>query len=410
MSSDETVERIRNGEGEVSTLVEFLDAEDQKRRKAASVALSRIADDSPERLEGFEGTLVPFLSSDHLSVRMHVSSALVPLSRRDPELGIDALPALQSRLDDKSLVVQRNVLSVLRIVAEADPSTVEPATGPIVDLLDSEMTAIRRGSVAILLRVAQESPTSLRSHVEKLVARLEERADSAPSDGRSDQSTGRRVPRRERDSIERARRDERLRVEAIRDDVALILATIAEADSTAFEGHSDAVLAHADDERMIVRKSVAEIGGLAGAGGVFDPEPTAEKLIDRLAEDRFDIVRGRAAWALGHLSEQSEQVRSAAATALLENLDLFGSDDVEVRIGAATLLSTVASCLEGGEEVRSEIVALLEDESPIVRRHAVYALGTLDDDRFSDHLERVRDEDSDSDVVDLAAGFLVDDT
>jgi HEAT repeat protein len=408
MGVDEMIERIRAGETEVSTLIEQLAAEDPQHRKAASIALSKMADDSPEQLSEFGERLVSFLQSDDLSVRMQVSSALISLVSQSPELGIDNVSDLEMRLDDESPVVRKNVLSVLHITAKSDASAVEPITERIVDLLDSEIAAIRQRAVTILLQIGRESPTSLSAHVGTLVPRLDEQPEQeAAIDEQYSLKPSGRLSQQELDPIQRVQQDERIRVHVIKDGVALLLATIAETEPSRFEGHTDALLTHLDDERMIVRKSIAEIVGFAEDAGVVDAQTVVPKLVDQLAREPTDVVRGRYAWALGHLSDRSETARSAAAEAVEENLDLLKSDDVEVKVGVASLLAAVVdSHPEVVAEAHAEIVALLDDESSIVRQHAVYVLGTLDDDQFTPHLERVCDEDPEPAVAGSAADFL----
>lgn len=406
MSGDELIDRILSGETDVETLVEQLAAAEAQQRKAASVALVEIAEESPERLEGFGEQLVSALSSDDLSVRMQVSSALATLVSRDPALGIDAVPVLAARLDAESPVVRKNVLSVLAVVAATDASAVEPTTDRVVDLVDSEVAAIRQRAVTVLVRVGLESPTSLRPHVGRLVTLLDEQSDPV---GRSDEphapGISSRPPDRERDPIQRIRNEQRARISAITDGTAVLLATIAETDPTAFEGHADALLEHLDHERRVVRRSIAEIAGFAGDAGILGPRAAVPELVERLDDDPSEDVRGRAAWALGLLAERSETCRSSAAATLGRNLDLLESDDVEVRTGVTTLLVAVVDTHpEVVEEARPEIVALLDDDSPVVRRHAVYVLGSLGIDAH--HLERVRDEDPDPAVADLAAAVL----
>lgn len=407
MNEDTMIERIRAGEIEISTLVEQLAAEDHQQRKAASTALSGIANDSPEQLEGFGEQLLPLLSSDDHSVRMQVSKTLISLVNLNPELGRNAVPFLEPRLDDELFVVRKNALSVLHVTAKADALTVEPVTEGIVDLLDSEVAAIRQRAVSILLQIGSESPASLCEHVGSLVAHLDEQSDSRihfeeqyglKTSGQS---------RRGLDPIQRIQQDERVRIGVIKDGVALLLATIAETDPTPFEDYSDVLITHLDNERLIVRKSIAEVAGFAGDAGVIDSQSVASKLVEQLTHDPSDIVRGRSAWALGLLSERDGTVRSEVADAVEENLDLFESDNVEVKIGITTLLATVVdSHPEVAEMAHSEITALLDSESTIVRQHAVYVLGTLNDDRFSHQLERIRNEDLEPDVADLAASFL----
>jgi HEAT repeat protein len=410
MTGDEMIKQIRAGEAEVSTLIEQLAAEDRQHRKAASIALSKIADDSPEQLTEFGESLVSFLPSDDLSVRMQISSALVSLVSQNPELGIDNVLTLGSRLDDESLVVRKNVLSVLHITAKSDAAVVEPMTERIVSLLDSEIAAIRQRAVAILLQIGRESPTSLGPHVGTLVPRLDEQPESgADIDEQYSLKPSGQLPNQERDPIQRVQQDERIRTHVIKDGVALLLATIAESEPSRFEGHTDALLTHLDDERMIVRKSIAEILGFAGDAGVVDARTVVPKLVDQLTRDPFDAVRGRSAWAMAHVSERRDIAGSKAAEAVRENLELLESDDVEVRIGVASLLAAVIDTHpEAAEGAHAEIVALLDDKSSIVRQHAVYILGTLDEGQFSHHLERVCDEDPDPVVAESAADLLAD--
>lgn len=408
MNEGEPIDRILSGEAEVASLVGRLDAADAQERKAASVALAEVAEQAPERLEGVGERLVPYLSSDDLSVRMQVSSALAALVGRDPAPALDAVPELEARLADDSPVVRKNVLAVLAGVAATDPAAVEPAVDRVVDSLDSDVAALRQRAVTVLLRVGLESPASLRPHVGRLVARLDDEADPAtasPEGPGPDPSP--RPLRSERDPLQRVLKEERFRLSAIADGVAVLLATVAETDPTAVEGHADALLAQFDHDRSVVRRSVVEAVAFAGDAGVLDPESAVPALVDRLDDDPVEAVRGRTAWALGLLSERSEVCRARAATALEGNLDLLGADDVEVRTGATTLLTAVVDDHpEVAEAARADAVALLDDESPVVRQHAVYVLGSLGG--AADQLERVRDEDPDPDVADLAAAILAD--
>lgn len=408
MSGGELIERIRAGEVEIVKLVEQLGRDERQRRRATSVALSGIADDSPERLVEFGDDLVPFLSSGDLTVRMQVSSAVAALAREDPQLAVDAASELKQRLADESTVVRKNALVALRVAAETDVQAVEPAAERIVALLDSELAAVRQRAVAILLLIGRESPTSLSPHVGALVSRLDERNDSvADINGEYAPSQSSGLETQERDPLRRIQQDEQIRINAIRQGVAVLLGTISEADPAVFEGHVDTIRRYLNDEDKVVRKSAIEIIGFTAMAGIIPSRSPVEGLCDRLDDDPFEIVRGRSAWTLAILAGRIESVRSTAATPLAGNLELLESDDVEVRIGAAALMAAVVdSSPEVADEARSEVVVLLEDESPVVRQHGVYILNALDNDRSSRLLERVRDEDPNEDVAEFAAEVL----
>jgi len=131
----------------------------------------------------------------------------------------------------------------------------------------------------------------------------------------------------------------------------------------ALSGLSDArtilPLIHAmDDESLFVRRAAIEALGRSNSQKAIGP------LIKALSEDER-CVREAAAEALGHLGY-------IAIPSLIQNLN---NEDWRVRMGSLIALRLSAG---GGTSV-DQIISLLTDDSPYVRREAVKTLGRIGD-------------------------------
>lgn len=379
-TAEETVRAVRAESAPVSELLGYLEDSDAGCRRTASIALSEIAEANPDRLEGLETALLRFLDSEDPTVRNQVAAALATYVHVDPERGPPIASDVCDSLGDESPLVRRHTLSILRAAARCDPSTVEPAVEAVVDQLDADTAAIRQRAVAVLLLIGQANPRRLQGHEPALVARLDDHFDDPTAVDGYEPPLAMRAGNAEQDPLQRIREDEYLRASAIRQGVALLVATLSDTDPSGFEGLVPTLLDHVDDDQRVVRRSIVEALGRLGEAGMVDPDRAGDPLLERLEADPSDLVRGRAAWALAVLAERNDPLRERAVGRLASNLDLLEASDEEIRIGVTTLATAlVESRPDAVRPAREQFETLRNDGSETVRRQAAFVLDALAD-------------------------------
>lgn len=299
------------------------------RRHAARVVvlvLSRL-DDRPVPLDAFERQL----AADEGDRRRQAASSLSRIAETRAEDLAPLVPHLGARLDDERAEVRRHAIRTLGFVAEADPAAVADLVPAVRRVLDADPPAIvRRDALWLLASVGVDHPELVAPSSEALVDAL----------GSSDPDTRRHA--------------------------AAAIRTLPEATPEAVDGAIPDLLALLGTEGAYKPAARALV-----ALAEVDPDPVVSGLLTRLESGRPER-REHAAWGLALLADEAPELVEPATDRLLEAVD--GGSYERVSTNAARAIAGLVRADPDGDLAR-EVLARLEDDDPMVRRHACLGAG-----------------------------------
>lgn len=404
VSDDEPYELVEQAEEDprslsVADLCEAFE-EAPGETRAIAQALLVVAEDAPEHYRTLRDGLESMLRSDDTDLQTVVALCVGHIGAEHGDEVRDLVPAVVALLDTDDDLVRVRAGETLRAVGSDVPEALAPHVERFADFYHSDYLDLRHAMVNATADVARVDPEAAAPLTAALFDVVTHRPESM------DQETINQVERPgAREELFDQQTTQLVRYHNDREMAALALVEVVKERPDAVSGLVDDVAAAVDEEEnMRVRAALVDVlAGLAQS----DPElvrPHLEVLARRL-DDAAEVVRGKAAWTLATVAGSAPDAVAVAVEDRLDAVvDLLDGAEPNTRAAAATLLSYVAEQDPGlVADATDDLLALLEDDSDVVRGSVVWALGYVGGDRVREALREVADDEGEDPEVRRAA-------